>query len=182
MAVYGASSAEVDVDNDLNPRTFYGISKMRGEDHVRRLMSKLPTYVIRCGNVYGHNTSIRFDSAINKLMFDAHFKQRISINGDGKQHRSFIHVDKLARVFNGIVNNELSPGLYDAVEHVLSVNDVAEVLRDLYPDLESLHVNQHLKLRELKVKPNPIVNALFSDVSQYGIKDELTDFNNQFRF
>jgi len=50
-SVYGASSQEADEGSVPNPRTFYGISKLRGEDHVNRLMAKdTETYIIRCGN------------------------------------------------------------------------------------------------------------------------------------
>ncbi len=62
-SVYG--SAHAGEDTTPNPQTIYGISKLRGEEHVQRLFPKLPTYIIRCGNVYGYNKSLRFDAVIN---------------------------------------------------------------------------------------------------------------------
>lgn len=54
ISVYGSSlSGLINEDTPLNPRTNYGISKMRGEAFVERLIPKLDTYLIRCGNVYG---------------------------------------------------------------------------------------------------------------------------------
>ena len=38
VSVYGTSSSSKKVGDELNPRTFYGISKMRAEGHVSRLM------------------------------------------------------------------------------------------------------------------------------------------------
>ena len=154
VSVYGAAGEEVDVDSPINPRTFYGISKMRGEEHVQRLFSKLDTFIVRCGNVYGYSKSMRFDSVINKFLFEANCHGRITINGDGKQTRSFIHIDKTTNVLANLLGDRLKPGRYDLVEDTLSVNYIADTLKEIYPEMEMLYVNQHLKLRELRVKPN----------------------------
>ena len=76
VSVYGTSKTEVDITSPLNPRTFYGISKMRAEEHVMRLMDKIDTYILRCGNVYGFSESMRYDAVINRFLFEANFLQR----------------------------------------------------------------------------------------------------------
>ena len=68
-SVYGFSKKVVDEDKEVNPRTFYGISKMRGEGHAKRLLSKLNTYIIMSANVYGYGKNLRFDAVINRFMF-----------------------------------------------------------------------------------------------------------------
>lgn len=181
-SVYGASSEEVDVDSPINPKTFYGISKMRGEEHVSRLFdATTDTYIIRCGNVYGYSKSMRFDSVINRFIFDANYKHRISINGDGEQHRSFIHIDKTANILAKIVEGKLKEGRYDLVENNLSINYIADTLKELYPNMEMLYVNQQLKLRELKVKPNEVINSL-TDIETRSLKQVLTEFKEAFTF
>src|SRR5690606_32778242 len=89
--VYGSSEDAVDEQVQPNPKTFYAISKLRGEEHVRRLMDKVDTHILRCGNVYGYSKSMRFDSVINKFAFEANFNKLVTVQGDGKQSRSFIH-------------------------------------------------------------------------------------------
>jgi UDP-glucose 4-epimerase len=180
-SVYGASSEEVDIDSPINPRTFYGISKMRGEEHVHRLFNKIDTFIIRCGNVYGYSKSMRFDSVINKFIFDAHFHGRITINGKGNQHRSFVHIDKTTNVLANLTKGRLQPGRYDLVEDTLEINYIADTLKDIYPELEMIFVNQHLKLRELKVKPNKVINELF-DIEARTLNEVLTDFKKEFAF
>ena len=96
-SVYGSSTKSVDENTPPNPKTFYGISKMRGEEHVQRLKDKMKTYILRSGNVYGYSKSMRFDAVINKFIFEANYSKRITINGDGKQHRSFIHIDQITK-------------------------------------------------------------------------------------
>ena len=92
--VYGNTTSAVNENSLPQPDSFYSISKLRAEQHVKRLSQKIKTIIIRLGNVYGYSKSMRFDAVINRFMFDAHFTNRITINGAGSQHRSFIHIDK----------------------------------------------------------------------------------------
>jgi len=181
-SVYGASANEVDEKTIPNPKTFYGISKLRGEEHVNRLLNKnLQTYIIRCGNIYGYSKSMRFDSVINKFMFDANFKNRISINGTGEQHRSFIHIDKTANILTNLLFSKVNSGIYDLVEDNLNINHIANTFKTIYPSLEMLHINQQLKMRELKVRPNYNINAL-TNIPTRTLEEVLTYFKNQFSF
>ena len=52
VSVYGSGEERKALGVQLNPKTFYGISKMRGEEHVRRLEDKVKTHIVRCGNVW----------------------------------------------------------------------------------------------------------------------------------
>jgi UDP-glucose 4-epimerase len=181
VSVYGSGDEEVDVDSPINPRTFYGISKMRGEEHVNRLFGSVPCWILRCGNVYGYSRSMRFDAVVNKFLFDANFHGRITINGSGSQHRSFIHVNKVVDVLDKLLDGHLKPGRYDLVDRVVSVNDIAFALKEIYPEMEMLYTNQHMKLRQIRVKPNPVVNTLFSDQSA-SFLEELQVFRQHFSF
>ena len=181
-SVYGSSSDEANEESAPNPRTFYGISKLKGEEQVKRLMQKdIDTFIIRCGNIYGYSKSMRFDSVINKFMFEAHFKNRISVQGTGEQHRSFIHIDKTANILSKLITSGLPGGTYNLVEDTLTINYLAETLQKIYPGLELLFVNQQVKLRELKVRPNNRINAL-TDIPQRTLEEVLTEFKEQFTF
>lgn len=181
-SVYGASSQEADKSTLPNPKTFYGISKLGGEEHVNRLLAKsVKTYIIRCGNIYGYSKSMRFDSVINKFMFDANFKNRISIQGNGEQHRSFIHIDKTSNILANLIFSDLEQGIYDLVEDTLSINHIVGTFKVLHPKLESLLINQQLKMRELKVKPNTKINAL-TNIKTRTLLEVLTTFKNEFTF
>jgi len=181
-SVYGASAKEADENTLPNPKTFYGISKLRGEEHASRLLgNSIETYIIRCGNIYGYSKSMRFDSVINKFMFDANFKNRISINGNGEQYRSFIHIDKTANILANLIFSNLEEGKYDLVEDNLIINHIADTFKTIYPELEMLFVNQQLKLRELKVNPNHKLNAL-TNIPTRTLLEVLTTFKMKFTF
>lgn len=182
VSVYGTGSDFSDVDSPINPKTFYGISKMRGEEHINRLFPKMPTYILRLGNIYGYSKSMRFDAVINRFMFDAQFHKRITINGSGEQYRAFIHIDKTANLLAGVaLKNTIKPGRYDLVEDNLSINYIADALLDLYPGLEMIFVNQHMNLRNLKVKPNEAINSQI-EIPVRTLKDVLQTFKDNFTF
>ena len=180
-SVYGSTVDPVDETHEPNPNSFYGISKLRGEKQVKRLNGKMKTHIIRAGNVYGYNPAMRIDTVINKFMFEAHFKNQILINGDGNQVRSFIHVDKLVAMIRNLVIHEMPSGVYNAVEHKLAVNELVEHVRDLYPELEYLSLNQNIKMRHVNIKTPCLLQDKFP-YSEVSIKEELEAFKNSFAF
>ncbi len=180
--VYGSSRESVDEGVQPNPKTFYGISKLRAEDHVSRLKDRMETYIFRCGNVYGYSRSMRFDAVINKFVFEAHFNKRLTIHGDGKQHRSFIHIDHVARALERILDTRLDSGIYNLVDRDLQVLDIVDALKQLIPDLEFIFVNQHLKLRELKVKPSDVLKERLGIGDDQTFKEEIETFRSRFSF
>lgn len=151
-SVYGASDTMLTIDSPLNPRTFYGISKMRAEQHFECLREQIPTYIFRCGNVFGVNESVRFDAVINKFLFEANCKGKIAINGDGKQKRSFISLDEVAEIVNHTIENKLKPSTYNLVKSIFSVEEIAYTLKELLPELEFIFINQSFKMRQSMVE------------------------------
>ena len=181
-SVYGASDHIANDGTKPSPSTFYGISKLRGEEHVERLAKKKNAIIIRGGNVYGYSKSMRFDAVINRFMFDANFTNRIQINGNGKQSRAFIHVDYLADSLAQVVTKEVSNGTYNLVDKNLQILDLVDVIKEIYPSLEFLFTNQHMNLRELKIDPN---TSLFDQIDRFETRDlktELEEFKTRFAF
>lgn len=185
ISVYGSSAKgkKIGENASLNPKTNYGISKMRGESFVSRLSKqvKYPVHILRVGNVYGHSNSMRFDGVINRFAFEANFTKRISIHGDGQQNRAFIHVDQLTENLAAIPFTEIPSGIYNMVDSNHSVMDIALTLKDMLPELEMIFINQHLSLRDLQVDENcRIYQYLHRQPSS--LKLELIELINQFAF
>ena len=174
----------IDEQHVANPRTIYGISKLRGEAHVSRLMDKINTQVLRLGNVYGYTNAVRFDAVINRFMFDANFNKRIAIHGDGKQHRPFISIQKVTNILKQLaVKNDVPSGYYNVVDQNLQVLDIVDALKAIYPDLEFTFINQHLKLRELLVSPkSELQNYIDFPNGNSSLKDDLLMFKEHLRF
>lgn len=180
-SVYGASEEQIEEDTPPQPRTYYGISKFNGEKMISRLSDRMQTYIIRCGNVYGYNRSLRFDAVINKFMFDAHFTNRITIQGSGLQQRAFVHIDKVGRDLAGLINIDLRSGTFNLVDKNLSVMEVADTLKDIYPNMEMLFILQDRKSRTLFINPENKLSAI-SAYPAVSLHDELQNFSKQFTF
>lgn len=180
-SVYGRAEAEANEQSIPDPGTYYGISKLRGEEHVERLKNKLTTYIIRCGNVYGYSKSLRFDAVINNLILQANFENKISIHGSGAQSRAFIHINNIVEALSQIPFNNVPAANYNLVTKNLAVNDIAEVILDLYPGCDRIFINQHLKLGSIRVsKESALWN--YVKINERSLTEELTDFKNNFAF
>lgn len=185
LSVYGASAKGkfITENTKLNPRTNYGISKMRGEGFIERLFkdNDRETYIVRLGNVYGFNQSMRFDAVINHFGFEANFLKKISIHGDGQQIRSFINVDKAAQYLTQLPFLNVPSGIYNMVDFNKSIMDIALTFKDLIPDLEMQFINQHLQLRNIAVEEDCNIYKYIPKQPTL-FKEDLFQMMNQFAF
>jgi UDP-glucose 4-epimerase len=179
--IYGNTNAPVNESSMPQPDSFYSISKLRAEQHVRRLSGKMKTIIIRLGNVYGYSKSMRFDAVINRFMFDAHFTNRITVNGSGSQHRSFIHIDKTTNILSQLLKVDVPAGIYNLADKTLSILDIVEVMKTIYNDLESFFINQNYTGHNLEVERQ---SALLNYISlpETSLEDELKTFSGKFTF
>ena len=181
-SVYGRSNDLASEEKVPNPRTFYGISKLRGEEHVTRLFDKMQTYIIRCGNVYGYNKSVRFYSVINRFIFDANYKRRITINGNGTQARAFIHVETIGEILANLVSKQVDPGIYNVATHNCRILELVDVLKNIFPELEFMFVNQHLNLRGIRIQPNQDFLSQLGVTPPDNLEEELKSFVKKLPF
>lgn len=179
--VYGNTTNVVNENTLPQPDSFYSISKLRAEQHIKRLSNKMKTIIIRLGNVYGYSKSMRFDAVINRFMFDAHFTNRITINGAGSQHRSFIHIDKTTDVLSRLLQTEVPAGTYNLVDKTLSILDIVEIMKTVYADLESFFINQNYTGHNLEVERQSLL-LNYIQLPESNLEDELKAFRQKFTF
>lgn len=179
--IYGNTTAPANEDSLPQPDSFYSISKLRAERHVSRLSEKMKTIIIRLGNVYGYSKSMRFDAVINRFMFDAHFTNRITVNGAGSQHRSFIHINKTTDVLSQLLKVDVPGGIYNLADKTLSILDIVDVMKTIYPDLESFFINQNYTGHNLEVERESSLLKYIS-LPESSLEDELTVFKGKFTF
>ncbi|HLV53860.1 MAG TPA: SDR family oxidoreductase [Cryomorphaceae bacterium] len=176
--VYGAGEGDADLDTKPNPRTFYGISKLKGERHVERLSRKKETAIVRCANVYGYSKSMRFDAVINKFVLQTRHIGRVNIIGTGDQYRAFVEVQRVVDFLERMLLDEHVLPLYNLVDDNFTVNDIAYALKEVTPSLEMIYVDQQANLRQIRVKRDANVQALIGP-KQTDIQAELEDFLNR---
>jgi len=149
--VYGQGPEVMDTSHIPNPNSFYGISKLRGEEQVARLSKNIESYIIRSGSIYGYNDCVRFDVVINQMLFQAHYYNQVTIHGEGNQIRPYIHIDKLTETLEKLTTSKLASGTYNVIEHNASIVEIVEALQKVYPGLEYNHVNRHIKMKDIIV-------------------------------
>ncbi|WP_051062992.1 NAD-dependent epimerase/dehydratase family protein [Ilumatobacter nonamiensis] len=161
VAVYGGGGSVHSTDATPRPNTFYGVTKLRGEGHFTRLRTKSRTvHIVRAGNVFGFNRAARFDGMINKLALDAKINRRIRIEGSGEQTRSVIEVDRLATALVSLLGEERESELFNFVDDVVSVVEVAELLREACPGMETLFVDQDMAMPSLTARRSAAMREL----------------------
>ena len=137
FAVYGSSQDPITDSSEPAPSSTYGVSKLAGEAHLRRLdRDGRKVQILRAGNVYGFNPAIRFDAVVNAMSFDACTTGKVSIHGDGAQQRPFIDVSSLANILASLVGSDLGSGTWNVANHNASISEIANELFELIPQLE----------------------------------------------
>jgi UDP-glucose 4-epimerase len=114
-------------------------------------------------------------------LFEANFTGRIQITGNGLQKRAFIHVDKVVNLLSNLLRQELPSGIYNLVDKNLSIIEISDVIKEIYPALEMIFINQHLTMRELKVIPDERLKPLMT-LPEKTFKEELIAFKDKFSF
>ncbi|GAB5413531.1 MAG: SDR family NAD(P)-dependent oxidoreductase [Congregibacter sp.] len=152
QSVYGQGAVNT-TDHPRAPTSFYSISKMRGEDHVMRLMEKIPVQLLRCANVYGYSKNMRVETMVNQFIFDAHFTNRVAIHGAPDHATSHISVYRLVEVLARMIKRtDMDSDVYNLAHRTLSSIELVYALKELYPDLETIFVDQHIPLHDLTME------------------------------
>lgn len=163
-AIYGFSDKSINEKAVPLPVNSYGISKLRGEKHVRRLMKndKLQTVILRSGNIFGYSPSMRFESVINKFVFDAKYLGKIHVDGEGKQVRPFICITELVNVIESFIFQKTKPedGIYNVFSDNIRIIDIATFIKSLYSTIDIQYLNQCVKYGSLILQPNKVINGI----------------------
>jgi UDP-glucose 4-epimerase len=180
-SVFGRSETPALSTTIPQPKSYYGISKLRGEEHVKRLASKLNAITIRCGNVYGYSAALRFDAVINNFMLQAALDKRVTIHGTGMQIRAFTHIQEVVRMLVQVAINEVPSGTYHFVKKNLKINEIADAVEGIYPGLERIYINQHIDMVSQEVRPDSSLEK-YIDVEETDLDLQLRAFKKYFTF
>lgn len=141
-SVYGANDAIVDESAALHPLTAYAIANVRAENGILPLNDgRFCVTALRLATVFGVSPSMRFDLAINAMTLNAFADGRLKVNGDGLQHRPFVHVSDVARAVETVLNvtPEVVGGeVFNIVNFNLKIRDLAERIRALFENAVEL--------------------------------------------
>ena len=109
VAVYGEETARtLDEESPCNPQTPYAVSKLKAEEHIRKICNQTIKYtIIRSATVYG-----KYDKGNIARLFSIVKKRVVPLIGDGNNLKSFVYVENLVE---GIVSTVLNTAAYNQV-------------------------------------------------------------------
>ena len=110
----------------------YAVTKFVGEELVMRyaLMFNMPNISFRFFNVYGprSNISDQYSAVIGNFLSQTKSKKALTVVGDGKQTRDFIHVDDLINAFIKIIKSKFENKIYNLGSGKrTSINTIAKI-------------------------------------------------------
>ena len=122
-----SESAKIDLKHP------YALTKFMGEELVMNYASmfNMPNISFRFFNIYGPRlkTSGPYSAVIGKFLMQKKNRKYLTIVGDGKQTRDFIHVDDLADVFLKIIKSKHVNKIYNLGSgKKTSINTIAKIL------------------------------------------------------
>jgi dTDP-glucose 4,6-dehydratase len=188
-AIYGdAKSPLKKEDDNPNPTSPYGVSKLAAEKYVRvfHRVYGLETVCLRCFNVYGPRQNVDIHGSyggaisifINRILKELPPK----IYGDGEQTRDFVYIKDVVQAnMLALDRKDVAGEVFNiATGKKTSINQVANTLRDVMnrTNLENLHVDP---------RPTDIRHG-YADISKaqktlgytpkFSIKEGLTELVN----
>ncbi len=160
-SVYGFRE-NVDVSEEPTPENAYGQSKYDGEKYFTLLKDTLNLSIIRAGNVFGYNRTLRTDSVINSFFINALTQNKIHIFGDGMQSRPFVSIENITnKLENAIFHSRQSENIQIAADFNATLNDIKDFLLSQNENLEYQYLNQNQRLSSQQIIHLPAFSDSF---------------------
>ena len=178
-SVYGFSPVE-DEMMEANPMNTYGRSKREAEKFVQLLADDMQVDILRVGNVFGYNRTVRHDSVINRFIFEALCYGQIQVFGTGNQVRPFVHIQYLTELLNDLldpIQEHDGHETRNVVQFNKSINDIRSILEQEIAHLDYIYINQGHEVPSLELQADDL---LPEDQIQDLLKMEVQTFRNRF--
>lgn len=141
-SVYGECQGVQDEQHPKNPVSYYGVSKLAGENYVKLFgLMGLKYCILRYFHVYGARQEDTEGKGGVVAIWQKRIKEGkgIEIFGDGTQQRSFTYVKDVARANIEAINHE---GIYNCASgYHCTLLDLTNELRDIHGDFNVEYSN-----------------------------------------
>jgi UDP-glucose 4-epimerase len=88
----------------------------------------------------------------------------------------------LMKALIGCLINDVPAGIYNVVDKNIQILDIVDVLKEIYPTLEFIFINQHLDLRQMRVERDSAIRKFVDFENNLTLRDELNEFKKRFSF
>ena len=149
-SVYGIKKEKnVTEDLKLNPISVYNKTKMIAERVFLSYKDKIDIICLRPATVCGLSERLRLDLTVNKLTYDAFYKNKIFVDG-GDQIRPNIHIKDLIAAIDCLIfsKKKLSYNIFNVGFENLTISEIANKIQNKTG--AKIHVNKNRDLRSYR--------------------------------
>jgi UDP-glucose 4-epimerase len=163
-AVYGKPQQQpITEEHPLKPINFYGVTKTAAEQLINayHISNGLTTTIFRLSNLYGLGVYSRWKTVVPKFVWQMVNDQSLTVRGDGKQERNFVHVRDVVGAVVRCLNaskHVVAGETFNIGGETMSVNRVAEIITQV---AEQRLGKKITKVRTPK-KPDEVYTTEFS--------------------
>ena len=143
-AVYGPGGL-FNEESVCRPIGAYANSKLRAEKAVQGGWQRgLKGTIVRLGSLFGFAPVVRFDAVVNRFAYLVGTDRPITIYGDGRQLRPFIHVADGSSALRFCITHPsvTNSRILNAVSENVAVVDIAELIQEIDPEVRLRYTDQ----------------------------------------
>ena len=159
-AVYGKpKTIPVKEEAPLRPLNLYGVTKLASEKLMEAYHENhgMETISLRFGNVYGVGLYTNYDTVIPKFVKQAITGQALTIYGDGKSARDFVHVEDIVQAMTlALGANGVGGEAYNVGGETTSIEELATLISETVQRITGK------KPEKIHLPPRPGENKEFS--------------------
>ena len=158
--VYGLKK-EKKVNEKLSckPLSHYNKAKLCAEKIVQSYEKYFKYYNIRPATLYGPSPRMRLDLTMNILTKHAALNNQIKVFG-GKQWRSYLHVQDMAKIYVHFLKKNLEQGAYNASAGNLRVIDKAKIIKKLSKNCK-IKITKSNDIRSYRLSSEKLIKTGF---------------------
>jgi len=164
MSIYGDVEDKPILETDCkNPKSYYGITKLAGENYVTAFSDKLNTTSFRLFNVYGEGQNMENLKQGMVSIYLSYFMKNIPVlvKGDKKRFRDFIYIDDVVDVWIQSIDLEISFG--KAYNLATGKKTTVEVLLNT---IAKKWGNQNYPIEYSNIRTSGDIFGIYADISK----------------
>lgn len=172
-SVYGYKKTICDEETKPNPLSLYAETKLLSEKALLELKdSGFSPVILRFATAFGYSPRMRFDLVVNLLIAKAIKEKTITVYGNGKQIRPFIHIKDISRAIIKVLeadNGRISGEIFNVGSEKMnmSILEVAKKIKECVPEAEIVFLKEKEDNRNYSVSFKKIKKILKFDTKYY---------------
>jgi len=184
-SVYGFREDVCTEESELNPLSLYAETKLMSEKALLELRGNgFCPVILRFATAYGLSPRMRFDLVVNLLIAKALIEREITIFGEGKQYRPFVHIKDISRAIIKVLEAPMEKICGEVFnvgsdEQNMSIKELAERIKSKVPEAELKFIKEKEDNRSYKVSFRKIKEKLGFN-AKYTIENAIEEIRKAF--